>query len=215
MTTHSKPASSAQHQIIRASDTDTGVLSQVIAEAFFSLDVCQWLIPDGAARRAAFPGYFQLYVEHALTDGLAQTTADRAAVALWLPGTGPSAPPEDYPGRLAAITGPHLANFQTFDQTLDHHHPAGAFHHHLAILAVRPGAQGQGIGTALLRAHHAVLDQHGTPAYLEASSYRSRALYLRHGYTGRQPFHLPDGGPPLWPMWRPATPAPSARPGTG
>jgi GNAT superfamily N-acetyltransferase len=207
MTTHS-----ARRQMVRASDTDTGVLAGVIAEAFFSLAVCEWLIPDTAARRTCFPGYFGLYVEHALAEGIAETTPDRAAVALWIPGTGPGTPPEDYPRRLAVLTGPHLPNFQTFDQTLDRHHPAGTFHHHLAILAVRPDRQGQGIGTALLRAHHATLDQNGTPAYLEASSERSRALYLRHGYSdyGR-PIHLSSDGPPLmWPMWR--TGAPPARP---
>ncbi len=80
---------------------------------------------------------------------------------------------------------------------------------------VRPGAQGQGTGTALLHAHHATLDQHATPAYLEASSERSHAWYLRHGYTDTgQPFHLPGGGPPLWPMWRPApSPPPASAPG--
>jgi GNAT superfamily N-acetyltransferase len=202
MTTGSTHPGSAQHQIIRASDTDTSVLSQIIAEAFFPLTVCQWLIPDPAARRAAFPAYFRLYVEHAIAGGLAETTLDRAAAALWLPGTGPGEPPASYPGQLAAITGPHLPTFQAFDQALDRHHPAGTFHHHLAILAVRPDRQGQGIGTALLHAHHTTLDQDTTPAYLEASDERTRRIYLTHGYT--------DHGPPIeladnvrmWPMWR-------------
>jgi GNAT superfamily N-acetyltransferase len=213
MTAHGQQARSARRQIVRATGADTGVLAQVIAEAFFSLPVCEWLIPDQAARRAAFPGYFGLYVEHALASGLAHTTPDRAAVALWIPGTGPGAPPPGHTERLAALTGPYLATFQTFDQILDRHHPAGVFHHHLAILAVRPGAQGQGIGTALLRAHHATLDHDGTPAYLEASSQRSRALYQRHGYTDHgQPIHLPEHGPVLmWPMWRPGTQPPPAR----
>lgn len=46
--------------IVRADEADIGVLSQVIAEAFFPLPVCRWLIPDGTARRAAFPGCFGL-----------------------------------------------------------------------------------------------------------------------------------------------------------
>jgi hypothetical protein len=58
MTTHDTQAGSARHQIIRAGEADTGVLAQVIADAFFDLAVCRWLIPDGPARRAAFPGYF-------------------------------------------------------------------------------------------------------------------------------------------------------------
>jgi ribosomal protein S18 acetylase RimI-like enzyme len=87
---------------------------------------------------------------------------------------------------------------------LDQHHPTGIPHHHLAILAVHPDRQRRGIGTALLDAHHATLEEEGTPAYLEASSPRARDLYLTHGYTLQPgaPFYLPDDGPPLWPMWR-------------
>lgn len=45
-------------------------------------------------------------------------------------------------------------------------------------------------------------DREGTPAYLEASSARSRGLYERLGFTftGRA-VDLPEG-PPMWPMWR-------------
>ena len=155
MTTHDPQAGSADHVIVRAGQADIGVLSQVIADAFFSLTVCRWLIPDGPARRAAFPGYFGLYVEHAIAGGLVETTPDRAAAALWIPGEGPGEPPDGYAGQLADITGPYLSNFLAFDEQLDRHHPAGTFHHHLAILAVRPDRQHQGIGTAFLRAHHA------------------------------------------------------------
>jgi GNAT superfamily N-acetyltransferase len=204
MTTHDTQAGSARHQVVRAGHADIGVLSQVIADAFFSLAVCQWLIPDGPARRAAFPGYFGLYVEHAIADGLVETTPDRAAAALWIPGDGPGAPPDGYAGQLAAVTGPHVGNFLAFDEALDRHHPAGTFHHHLAILAVRPDRQGQRTGTALLHAHHAVLEDEGVPAYLEASDERTRRLYLDHGYVLRPnaPIRLPDGGPEMWPMWR-------------
>ena len=39
------------------------------------------------------------------------------------------------------------------------------------------------------------------PAYLEASSPRSRDLYAQHGYLAGEPFRVPDGTP-FWPMWR-------------
>ena len=101
---------------------------------------------------------------------------------------------------LAALTGPHLGNFLAFDEQLDRHHPAGTFHEHLAV---RPDRQHQGIGTALLTAHHAALDSQGIPAYLEASDERTRRLYPAHGYVLRPdaPIRLPDG-PEMWPMWR-------------
>jgi GNAT superfamily N-acetyltransferase len=198
------PGTDQDVAVVHASDTDLAVLSQVIAGAFCDLAVSQWLIPDRAARRAIFPAYFALYVEQALAAGLVHTTPGRDAAALWIPtGPGPAGPPDGYDARLAAVTGRWLSRFQAFDAELDRHHPAGLAHHHLAILAVRPDRQGHGFGTALLHAHHTVLDRDGVPAYLEASALDTRELYLRHCYTDHgPPIQLPDG-PRMYPMLRP------------
>ena len=80
-------------------------------------------------------------------------------------------------------------------------HPAGFAYHHLAILAVRPDRQGRGLGSALLRAHHAALDRDSIPAYLEASDLRARRLYLTHGYTDCGHLFLPEAV--MYPMLRP------------
>ena len=194
--------SGAGPAVVRAGERDLEVLSQVIAGAFHDLTVSQWLIPDPDARRAIFPGYFRILLQHALDAGLVCTTPQRTAAALWLPATGPTAPPDGYAGQLAMATGPFLDQFLTFDEALARHHLTGILHHHLAILAVRPDQQGQGTGTALLQAHHATFDRQGIPAYLEASDERTRDLYLRHGYTDHgEPIELPDG-PPMYPMVR-------------
>jgi GNAT superfamily N-acetyltransferase len=203
--------------VVPAQAADVEVLSQVIADAFHDLPQSGWLVPDQAARREIFPGYFRLYVEHAMASGTVHTTADRAAAALWLPaGQNPASPPAGYRTRLAAATGPWTDRFLAFDATLDRHHPAGTPHHHLAILAVRPDRQGQGTGSLLLRAYHRTLDRDvGAPAYLEAADLRTRQLYQRHGYAPRPdaPFYLPDGGPAMWPMWREPQPKPVAQEG--
>jgi GNAT superfamily N-acetyltransferase len=219
MTARSQPAGAAARGVVRAGEADIGVLSQVIADAFFPLAPCQWLIDDQAARRDIFPGYFRMYVEHAMADGLVHTTPARDAAALWLP-LGPQlpGPPDGYDEHLAEITGPWVERFAIFDAELDDHHLTGVEHHHLAILAVRPGRQGQGTGTALLDAHHAVLDEQGMTAYLEASDERTRRIYLRHGYADYgTPIQLPGGlvaggdhltagqpadGPRMYPMVR-------------
>jgi hypothetical protein len=139
MTTHN-PQASARHQIVRASQADTGVLAGVIAEAFFPLAVCEWLIPDPAARRAAFPGYFRMYVEHAMADGLVHTTLGRDAAALWIPlGTQLPAPPGGYGEHLAEITGPWVQRFTVFDAELDAHHLTGLAHHHPGHCCRAPG----------------------------------------------------------------------------
>jgi hypothetical protein len=197
------PRSPADQILVRADETDADVLSQVIAEAFFDLPPSEWLVPDPAVRRAIFPGYFRLSVEHALDAGLVHTTPDRDAVALWLPGgPGAPAPPGGYRARLAALTGPLVAGFEAFDAALDAGHPAAVPHQHLTILAVRPGRQRQRTGTTLLTARHAALDIEGTPAFLEASGLDSRRLYLRHGYADSGPRIDLPGGAALYPMWR-------------
>jgi GNAT superfamily N-acetyltransferase len=206
MTTIAPGPASPAPGLITGGAGDIDVLSQVIAQAFFALPPSRWLIPDPAARREVFPSYFRIHVEHAVATGIVHTTPDRTAAALWLPiGADPPGPPPGYGERLAAVTGCWSGRFTSFDTALDRHHPAGAAHHHLAILAVCPGKQGQGTGTLLLRAHHTVLDRDGIPAYLEAATQRTRRFYQRHGYVLRPngPIRLPDGGPLMWPMWRP------------
>ena len=194
----------ADHRVERAVWGDANVMAQVIADAFFGLAVSQWLVPDPHARRAIFPGYFRIYVDHALGEGLVLTTPARDATALWIAvgSAGPSEPGERYHDRLAAATGAHLARFEALDRQFDTRHPAGVKHEHLAILAVRPDRQHLGIGTALMNARHAVLDRDGTPAYLEASDPAKRDIYLALGYTDvGEPIQLPDG-PSMYPMWR-------------
>jgi GNAT superfamily N-acetyltransferase len=106
--------------------------------------------------------------------------------------------------RLTAVTGRWAERFTTFEAALDRHQPSGVAYHHLAILAVRPARQDEGIGSALLRAYHEILDREPDAlAYLEAASTRSRQLYRRHGYLPCSLFYLPDGGPPMYPMVRP------------
>jgi GNAT superfamily N-acetyltransferase len=186
-----------------------GRLSQVIADAFIDLPPSRWLIADPVARRDVFPGYFLIFVEHVLASGVVQTTADRSAVALWqFVGDGHDSGPVGYEERLTALTSPWTDRFLAFDAALDRCHPAGIPHHYLAMIAVRPDRQGAGIGAELLRSYHQEIDrQNDAPAYLEASSERVCGLYLRHGYTSGPgaPFYLPDGGPPMWPMWRRVT----------
>ncbi|CAM5276248.1 GNAT family N-acetyltransferase [Streptomyces hirsutus] len=65
-----------------------------------------------------------------------------------------------------------------------------------------PADRGKG-GTALIGSVLDRCDREGLPAYLEASSVRSRLLYERLGFAQAcEPLQLPDGR--MWPMWRDA-----------
>ncbi|MCM0676194.1 GNAT family N-acetyltransferase [Micromonospora phytophila] len=185
----------------RVGPEETRLVAERIAEAFMALDAPRWLVPDASKREAVLAGQFEILVDHAMRHGLVHATGDRAGVAVWFPSVGePAPPPEDYDARLAAACGEWTERFVHLDELFAANHPHPD-HHHLALLAVTPWRQGQGLGSALLRHHHAVLDAEGVPGYLEASSVSSRDLYARHGYRVAEPFRLPDGTP-FWPMWR-------------
>ena len=198
--------------IRRAATTDLPALATLLTEAFLHGDLAPWLIAHLDTRHRIYRPYFRMIAEHALAHGHVETTSDGTAAAVWYRITGQPLPePEDYAHRLATITGSHLARFQTLDRAMHTAHPYTEAHHYLAYLTVHPDRQRRGLGSALLTHHHTQLDQHGIPAYLEATGPRNRSLYARHGYRPRPPVALDRGGPHLHPMWRPA-PLPAARP---
>lgn len=177
----------------------------VIAPAFDALLASEWLVPQDDQRVPVLGRYMLLHVEDALADGgMVEMTADHTAVAVWSPvDEALPTPGADYEQRLAAACGTHAARFLALEKTFAAHHPVREPHHHLAFLAVLPGHQGDGRGSALL-AHHATLYP-TVPAYLEASSPGSRRLYAAHGFQDLEEFTLAEDGPTLWPMWRPAS----------
>jgi GNAT superfamily N-acetyltransferase len=187
-------------QIVAAGPDEAPVAAGIIADAFQHLAVATWLVDDVGQRRPVVERNMLIWTTHALKHGLISLTADEVGVAVWFPTAEPVPAPDDYDERLDASCGEWADRFRRLDDTFDQHHPHDEPHHHLAFLAVRPGHQGGGIGTALLHHHHEMYPD--VAMYLEASSRESRALYLRHGYLDRGRFNLPDG-PPLWAMWRP------------
>jgi GNAT superfamily N-acetyltransferase len=185
-----------------ATPADQQTVSDLLAEAFLHGDIADWLIPHLDTRARIYPHYFALHVEHALTHGQVEMTADATAVAIWYPiDAGPLPELPDYPQRLADITGRFHPRFTDLERTMHDHHPYDQPHHYLAFLAVHPDRQRHGLGSTLLEHHHAQLDATGTAAHLEATGLRNRRLYARHGYLPRPTFCLSDG-PSLYPMQR-------------
>ena len=188
----------------RATHAQTGVLSRVVAVAFEPMPVVSWLVPEVSDRWDLLPRYFRILVEHGMTFGRVDTLPDSEAVAVWLPG-GPGAPgPLHYEQRRANACGQYADRFAELDDAMHAYHPQDSPHEHLALLAVRPGRQGAGLGGRLLEYRHRDLDAAGRPAYLEASTERSAKLYERHGYRHfGKPFSPGLGCDALlFPMWR-------------
>ena len=75
-------------------------------------------------------------------------------------------------------------------------------HYYVRDVGVLPSMQGHGLGSALLRPTLERCDREGLPAYLEASSERSAALYERLGFQITRELRV-GGSPPLRLMVRP------------
>lgn len=191
--------------IWRATQADTLRVAGVIARAFHPLPQAVWLVRPGLQRTQKLLANMAMWAEHALAHGHIDVAGSFDAVAVWFDREhGPAPLPADYDERLRTDCGTEADRFRALDDAFAEHHPAGA-HHHLAMLAVEPDQQHRGLGTALLRHHHAVLDAGGWCSYLEASTPGNVGLYEAHGYRRLgQPYSLPFNGPPLWPMWRDA-----------
>jgi ribosomal protein S18 acetylase RimI-like enzyme len=74
-------------------------------------------------------------------------------------------------------------------------------HYYVRDIGVRPDTQGRGLGSALMRPLLDRCDQESLPAYIEASSERSAALYERLGFRHIEELRVWNS-PPLWLMIR-------------
>ncbi|GAA0931753.1 GNAT family N-acetyltransferase [Pseudonocardia zijingensis] len=188
-------AAAAPYGVRVCSASDCEIAIQVLTAAFADDPVFRWLlfgdVPGVDVARLVLP-----VVEQSAGQGELVVGPDGAGTAVWLrrgaePPAGDEAPLPD-----------ELARPATFTALVDQRYPVGRPHLYLAFLGVVPGVRGRGTGGALLRERLARADADRVPAYLEASSARSRSLYERHGFrTTGAPIVLPDG-PRLWPMWR-------------
>lgn len=196
-----------ESKVVRFAEQDREAVAHTLTDAFLHGAVPEWLVPDPQTRQHVFSRYFNLYAGHLLEHGLVYGTADLSSVACWLDLTGPIHPPEieDLDRRLFDACGQEwITRFTQLHDLFDQAHPSQRPHWYLVLIGVRNRWQGQGLGSALLAHHHDVLDKEGHAAYLDSSSLANHRLYLRHGYEDLGVRDLPDDGPPIWPMWRPA-----------
>ncbi|MDT0492725.1 GNAT family N-acetyltransferase [Streptomyces sp. NPDC012600] len=190
-------------RIQRAEQGDRGLVVAVMEEAFHHDPVSNWVFPDEAHRLAVHGRFLGVFVDVALAEGRIDVAEDGAAVALWLPV--PAGAPEEEdptPALMRQTADPDNERCELVGRLTGTVHPHDRAHAYLLMIGVVPGRQGEGIGTELVRAELERCDRDGLPAYLEASSARSRTLYERLGFRCLEPtVQLPDG-PTMWPMWR-------------
>lgn len=195
-----------RHVTVRALPDEHAAVARTLARSFYDDPVFAWMFPDASTRLARNERVFsRIVLRMAAPHDQIHTVRDHAGAALWFPpgtaDTGLLAQLRLMPAMVWAARRdlPRVLRCMTLMEDVHPHEP----HWYLNILGTDPDRQGEGIGTALLRTVLDRSDEDGTPAYLEATSPRNRALYERHGFEVTGEIRLPDG-PAMWPMWREA-----------
>ncbi|MET7450955.1 GNAT family N-acetyltransferase [Streptomyces sp. NPDC005574] len=189
-----------------AGEDDRESVVRLLDQAFQDDPVSRWVFPGDAYRRATHHRLMAAFTDIVLAEGRVEVTEDGAGCALWLPVPAREATEghadDEGPAQVRAAVDPDNERVELIARLTADIHPAGRAHEYLWMIAVAPQRQGEGVGSALVESVLDRCDRQALPAYLEASSARSRTLYERLGFalTGR-PLDLPDG-PRMWPMWR-------------
>ena len=172
----------------RLTTADVSAATRTLAAAFADYPLVRAVAPDN--RRAAAGAFCGMLVRYTAALGAAYATADRAAVACWLP-----------PGHRALTTrGQVHAGVVTLARELGvrgavlmwrlerqfdrarHGHVPGP-HWYLPLLGVDPAARRRGLARAVLRPVLASADRDGLPCYLETQDEANLPVYARLGFA--------------------------------
>jgi GNAT superfamily N-acetyltransferase len=180
--------------------------AEALALAFADDPAWAHLLPDPVTRAERLLAFFTAEIGNLVPEHrLLWVTDDGSGAAIWA-----------HPGRwrvplmrtlrpvlrMSAVFGRRLPLALWTQLRLERHHPRSPRHWYLHYIGVEPRRQGRGLGAALLAPVLELCDREGTPAHLESSSERNRALYERNGFALTETFDMPAGGPPLREMWR-------------
>ena len=184
----------------RATTADAPAITDMLVRAFDDDPVSNFMFAGPRRRRLGLHSFFRSELgHHYLPHGQVYVTNDLSGAALWGP-----------PGRVRhpvlellqlSPTAPFLLSPHTISAvkllfTVEGLHPTEP-HWYLFTLGTAPERQGQGVGSALLRAMLTLIDEAGEPAYLESSKQRNVPLYARFGFQVIHQIPSKSGSPPI------------------
>jgi GNAT superfamily N-acetyltransferase len=195
---HVRPATEEEHE----------AAAEALALAFADDPAWAHLLPNPTTRAEQLLAYFTVEIANLVPDHRRLwITEDGSGAAVWASPGGWRVPLQHElrtGRRMARIFGRRFPLALWTQLRLERHHPRSPRHWYLHYLGVEPRRQGRGLGSALLAPVLELCDGERTPAYLESSTERSRALYERNGFILTGTFDMPASGPPVREMWRAA-----------
>jgi RimJ/RimL family protein N-acetyltransferase len=180
---------------------DLEQVSATLADAFATDPILQWLAPSQRSDKQLRRLIEIELAYYVFPAGRVLTTDDFRGANLELPpGRWEMTVPLSGAVGFVRVFGLRLPRARRLQRLFESNHLQEP--HYIRYLGVATRFQGQGLGTALLRPTLDRCDKEGVPAYLEASSERSAALYERLGFVHLGELEVPNG-PRFWPMRRP------------
>jgi len=192
------------HVIHRADPADSALVGRIIGEAFADDPISLWILQKPKlitrlmtrlARAVYVPAGFCEYLDN------------KQGATMWMPPGGSKAMSAG--AQLGVLSDILLAGvpsalsrstaFETAMKAVKPKEP----HFYLFTIGVVPEGQGKGLGGALLRSGLEKVDRASMPAFLESSKPENIPIYQRYGFELTQGPDLPEGCPPIYPMWRP------------
>ena len=196
MTSTTSPSISA----VAGADKERAIAT--IITAFAGDPAVRWVLPDPHQYLTYGPEFVRRFCGKAFEGKSAFAGEGFMGAALWLrPGVEPDG---ESVGELMleAVPEKDRQKISEFFEQADEYHPHEPVWH-LAMIGVDPTCQGKGLGSALLTHTLAEVDREAKPAYLEATTERSRDLYARHGFEVFGTIQHADS-PPVFAMLRQA-----------
>jgi GNAT superfamily N-acetyltransferase len=198
---------------VRLTSRDERAAVATLAAAFVDYPLMHALCPNAKRRPQATRAYCRFIFRMTVRCGGAYATLDRSAVICSLPpgNEWPSGWTILRPGGFSLLwqlgfrgTGMFALLESETDAAREEHVPGP--HHYIAILCVRPEAQGKGLARAVLRAVFDAADKDRVPVYLETIPEVNVTIYKKIGFELLGHREL-TGGLSNWEMRRPVPPA--------
>ena len=189
--------------LVKAGPADARRLGDITADGFRSDPFNLWLFGNFAG----ISNLFHLQARRIYAPrGFCYTHGDEGACMWMLPGGDAGFGLFDYaafaiPTLFRCGPGAVRRGIRT-GEAMEERHPAFT-HAYLFSIALRPGAQGKGLGRALIQPVLDACDRADMPAYLENSNPANTGFYTAGGFAPLgEPIHPEPGSPPLQPMVR-------------
>ena len=189
----------------KATAADRAALTAVAARAFDDDPIANWFAAQDKRRARRIHDFMDTAYRITAPHGEIYTTDGIDGGAYW-------APPGKWkmgilqqlklmPAMVRTATLRRVPGIMAGLNAVEKKHPHEP-HWYLLGIGVEPELQGRSIGTQLMAPVLERCDREGTAAYLESSKEKNVPMYERNGFKVTEQFQVPNGGPPIWLMWR-------------